>query len=88
MLNDKAILKRAIDKWGPELQIIVAIEELSELQKELTKHLRGKKNKEAIIEEIVDVEIMIEQLKIIFEIMDERLAGTRAVKIHKLRKLL
>lgn len=39
------ILENAIQIYGKDLQIIVAIEELSELQKELTKYLRGFDNK-------------------------------------------
>lgn len=47
-------------------QLVVAIEELSELQKEITKHLRNETNINHISEEIADVEIMLEQLKIYF----------------------
>lgn len=49
------------------LQKIVAIEELSELQKKLTKDLRGNANDEHIAEEMADVEIMLEQLKIMYD---------------------
>ena len=40
---------------------------MAELQKELSKLLRGNSNLKAITEEIADVEIMLEQLKIIFD---------------------
>ena len=60
------ILKKAIDTYGTEMQLVVACEELSELQKEICKSLRGRDNLPAIAEEIADVEIMLEQLKIIF----------------------
>jgi NTP pyrophosphatase (non-canonical NTP hydrolase) len=61
------IYKRMIEKFGKEAQTIVAIEELSELQKELCKHLRGQTNFENIIEEIADVKIMLAQLELIFD---------------------
>lgn len=48
---------------GKEGQSIVAIEELSELQKELCKMLRGIGNPEHLAEEIADVEIMLCQIK-------------------------
>lgn len=59
--------KKLIEKFGAKSQIIVAIEELSELQKELCKYLRDKTNIRNISEEMADVEIMLEQLKLIFE---------------------
>lgn len=66
------IYKRMIEKFGKEAQTIVAIEELSELQKELCKHLRYLKNGllrdiSPIVEEIADVKIMLEQLELIFD---------------------
>ena len=42
--------------------IHIFFEEMSELQKELCKHDRGKDNREAIAEEIADVQIMLEQM--------------------------
>lgn len=53
----------AIQTFGEKNQTIVAIEELSELQKELCKLLRGScDNDERIAEEIADVKIMLDQL--------------------------
>lgn len=61
------IFKELIDKYGDK-QVIVAIEELSELQKELCKYLRGKGNVEHITEELADVWIMINQMQMLFKI--------------------
>lgn len=61
-----AILEAAIKKFGIRPQVIVAIEELSELQKELTKWLRGKRNPAGLMEEMADVSIMLNQLELIF----------------------
>ena len=52
----------ALNKWGAEAQTLMVFEEMSELQKELCKHARGKDNREAIAEEIADVQIMLEQM--------------------------
>lgn len=52
----------AIRTFGDTNQIVVAIEELSELQKELCKLLRGSGDREHIAEEIADVQIMLDQL--------------------------
>ena len=63
-----------IDKFGSVTQLIVTIEELSELQKAITKLLRNKVTQDnitAMTEEIADVEIMLEQIKQFFKISEE-----------------
>jgi hypothetical protein len=74
-----------ISKFGCDSQIIVGIEELAELQKELTKQLRGNGNINHIVSEIADVEIMIEQLKIIFNCKKE-VENTKYYKIYRTKK--
>ena len=81
-ISDQEIYKRLISKFGKQ-QIIVAIEELSELQKELCKHLRHKTNKEAIVEEIVDVQIMLEQLIEYFNISELDLNAIKRWKLNR-----
>ena len=66
--NTIKILRRAIEKYGEPNQIIVAIEECAELQKELTKAWRGKLDAEYLAEEMADVQIMLWQLCCIFDI--------------------
>ncbi len=56
-------IKAIASYYGKESQSIVAIEELSELQKELCKMLRGIGSTEHLAEEIADVEIMLCQIK-------------------------
>lgn len=60
------VLKDAVAVFGEEMQINVAIEELSELIKELCKHKRGCGNEMHIAEEMADVKIILEELEIIF----------------------
>ena len=80
--REARILESAIEKYGPELQVIVAIEECSELQKALTKWLRGAKtpDRRAVLlqdirEEMADVSIMLNQLALIFgDANDEEIA--------------
>lgn len=56
----------AVRTYGKQSQIVMAMEEMSELTKELSKNLRGRNNTTALAEEIADVEIMLEQLKTIY----------------------
>ena len=58
--------KSAVDTWGKHHQLTILMEEMAELTKELSKNIRGQDNDLGIAEEIADVEIMLEQLKIIF----------------------
>lgn len=67
-MSNKEILETALSAYGSEIQHIVAIEELSELQKELCKSLRGQTDKQHIAEEIADVQIMMEQMMILYEL--------------------
>lgn len=69
-------------------QMIVAIEELSELQKELTKALRNKIDRVAILEEYVDVTIMLEQIKILYELNDKDINLMKKMKLDRLRERL
>lgn len=72
--REAKILEGAIKTWGEEAQSVVAIEELSELTKALTKWLRhcltGQGDYEQIVsdirEEMADVGIMLNQLCLIF----------------------
>lgn len=57
--------------YGVDAQTIVAIEELSELAKEICKWLRGNQNYDHMAEEIADVTIMLEQLRLMFGLNDE-----------------
>jgi len=83
-MNDE-IYKKAVKQWGKPMQIIMALEEMSELTKELTKNLRGKDNTIQVCEEIADVEIMLEQLKVIFD--NKQWKDGTTVEIAKREKL-
>lgn len=65
--HDNEICRAALEAFGAEAQMVMAIEEMSELTKELCKHRRGRDNVEAIAEEIADVEIMLRQMVMLFD---------------------
>ena len=85
--NEKEIYHNLIKKYGKQ-QIIVAIEELSELQKELCKHLRDQTNEKAIIEEICDVQIMLEQIILYFGISALDLDTVKRWKLERTKDRL
>ena len=67
----RKVYSMALAAYGDLSQMIVAIEELSECQKEICKILRGGENFPHLAEEIADATIMLEQLRLIFNINDE-----------------
>lgn len=85
-MDDIEIMKSAIKTFGPQLQTVVAIEEMSELQKELTKFLRGNGKKKHLTEEVADALIMITQIQIIYGIGDEDVREVMDYKLNRLRE--
>ena len=64
--GQKRLCLRAIDHYGIDHQKNKAVEELSELIVELMHDLDGRARMDAIREELADVIVMAEQLRIIY----------------------
>lgn len=86
-IDESAVLQRALDTYGSLPQIVMVFEEMSELQKELCKYLRGRGSFEHIAEEIADVEIMLEQMKMLFCCADD-VRDWRRRKVERLKARL
>lgn len=71
MNDEKTVFQTAIEQYGTFAQTLMLLEEMSELQKEICKSWRGKDNREQIAEEIADVEIMLAQVKIIYDVAED-----------------
>ena len=78
------IYEQALKAWGLDAQLGMVQEECAELIKVINKRKRGKTSLEELIEECVDVELMINQMKEAFS--DERNTWDR-IKIEKLERL-
>lgn len=75
--------KKLIAGWGDQMQINCAIEEMAELTQALIKHKRGKGNRTNIIEEIADVEVTLDQLKLIFNVSQMDIDFNKKIKIER-----
>ena len=78
MLSEKyiKIIQDIINHYKKEDQVLQAVEEMSELTKELIKNInRNKENEAEIILEIADVQIMLMQLIEIYKIDGNKLLG-------------
>lgn len=89
------VFKAAIKEFGEAAQVTMVFEEMAELQKELCKWLRGNTDaaeRYRIAEEIADVEIMLAQMKLLFDnrglVLSYRREKTArlAGRIEKIRK--
>lgn len=80
-------LKNAVDVFGEQPQLIMAMEEMAELIQAISKYIRGKSNEENIAEEIADVEIMLAQLRYIFN-NSSKVDFYCTHKINKLQDLI
>ena len=90
-MNHKEIIdtyKQAIDTYGVRAQKLMAIEEMSELTKEICKDFRGKLNREHLIEEIIDVIITIDQLIMMYEISGKEIQQMCERKVERLKERL
>lgn len=83
-----------LEKFGEDSQIDVAVEEMSELIKELIKYKRSKihsrekqaASREHVVEEIGDVMFMMEYLKRIFNIDDEEIQQAVQEKAYRTKR--
>ena len=87
MMHEMSLLHRAIAKYGKDAQMKMVLEEMSELQKEICKLWRGKDNRDAIAEEVADVEIMLDQLKLMLDI-PYQVEQHRQKKLQRLQERL
>jgi len=67
-MKEEEILTKAVKKFGKDLQVNQAIQEMAELIAELTKSIQKNNmdNISSILEEMADVEVTQKQLKIVF----------------------
>ena len=78
--------KQAIETYGEKAQKLMAIEEMSELTKEICKGFRGKLDREHLIEEMTDVLITMDQMMIMYEISVNEIKQMREGKLERLKE--
>lgn len=82
---EQAVFRQALEKFGWEHQLRMLFEEMSELQNALCKEARGRDTPVHIAEEVADVEIMLEQVKLHFGVGGEA-RRVRGEKVDRLRE--
>lgn len=79
------LYKQAIAKYGTERQTNKAIEELAELTAAIQKHREGRVPLSAVVEEMADVLIMVEQLTLIYDLSPNAVDFVKRVKLGRLK---
>ncbi|MCD8025068.1 MAG: hypothetical protein LUE64_05990 [Candidatus Gastranaerophilales bacterium] len=83
----RTVYKQAWEKYGKNMQFVVAMEECAELIKELSKAVRGEMRIDGLCEEIGDVEIIIEQIKQNLS-LSSNIETWQEIKIKELKQIL
>lgn len=89
--EQKKTIERSLEMHGVEYQLLVCFEELSELTKAITKSERypGDISRVGdVAEELADVSICIETIKMIYGISDENLKEEVGRKINRLERMM
>ena len=85
--HNQQILQFLADK-NKTAQDIFVLEEMSELQKELMKHRRGKENRNEIIDECVDVILTLNVLLRAYSATEAEINDLINYKLNRLRDFL
>lgn len=67
--------------------LVIVMEELAELQQQISKYLRGKEDRLGLIEEVADVIMGLDYVKIICNISDEEVNKAMNVKLQRLEQI-
>lgn len=82
-------IHRVISVFGAKNQKMQTIEELIELQKEVFENVhRETNNRQNILEEVTDVEIMLAQLKEIYGFDDKQIEDMKDYKLSRLNRTI
>ncbi len=89
-MKRKDILSAIVKTWGVDDQVFQSVEEMAELTKALSKMRRQKYQwgtdklnvaRDNVIEEIADVELMLEQIKSMFELKPLAISRVKRKKL-------
>lgn len=80
------IYEQAVAKFGEDHQILKAVSELNELATALMHYREGKATSEQVMNEIADVQILLEQLEIIYEMESAPFVHEKLKKLENILK--
>lgn len=84
----RKIIRRSVKKFPWKLKCTVAMEEMAELQQQLSKKIRGYEDRTGLLEEMADVYICLSTLECICNISPEEMQQAIDVKLQRERERL
>jgi len=87
MKTDKELMQMALKEWGSETQLDMVIEECAELIDAIQKWRRRRVDSLKVLEEAVDVELCLGQLKLMLD-APALFENVKRDKLERLEKLL
>lgn len=79
----RRIIKNSVKRDPWKLKCMITVEELSELQQQISKQVRGFDDKNGLLEEMADVYICLSFIESIFNISSEEISKAIDVKLNR-----
>lgn len=84
----RRVLRKSVEKDPWKTKCTIVMEELAELQQQVSKQIRGYGDRVGLLEEMADAYICLNFLESIFDIKPEELQKAIDVKIYRLKENL
>lgn len=84
----RRVLRKSVEKDSWKTKCTIVMEELAELQQQVSKQIRGYGDETGLLEEMADAYICLNFLESIFDIKPEKLQKAIDVKIYRLKENL
>ena len=79
----KKVISDILKSETPDINCVICMEELAELQQEISKQLRNKGDSYGLLEELADVYICLEMLKKMFNYSSDEIARAVEIKLDR-----
>lgn len=86
-IANRDVWRRALAKFGAKAQVLMFIEESAEAMEAILHHNRGKTDVDHVIEELVDLQIMLHQLRDFYD-DDQKFLEIYTRKLQRLKDML
>lgn len=82
----RRIIRASVRRCSWKLKCTIAMEELAELTQQISKQIRGYNDRIGLLEEMADVYICMEHLKLLFNLKDDEVQKAIDVKLERERR--
>lgn len=86
--EQERILRQNVQRNDTTEELVVIMEELAELSQQISKKIRGKEDKMHLLEEIADVYICLEELKMLNGFTEKEIEIAKSVKLNRIKNKL